>query len=127
LPAGTAFRLFPDTGAAAGDTLEFSTRALAAKVLQPFQGETTVEPPRTLELLWNTLIDTAGFIDRVRFEPPVDSLLIEFDASGSGQLTRIKHAPFAKSTNYSLKVFGITDRFSQVLPDTLEVRFKTRP
>jgi hypothetical protein len=126
-PAGTGFKLVPDTGAAPGDTLGFSTRFLEARILQPYQGQTAVDPAGNVELAWNTYIDTVDFAGNLRFEPPVDSLRVEQDTSGGGHRTRIRHAPFARATRYRLRVSGVVDLFDQAMRDTLDIRFQTRP
>ncbi len=125
LPAGTSFRIFPDTGSRPGDTVAFGTQPLRAIGLRPFYGEQTVAVDEPILLGWNTFIDTSGFSGRVSFDPPVAILGITQDTLGGLPRISIRHADYAKATGYTVKVSGLTDLFGKPQKDTLEIRFRT--
>lgn len=127
IPAGEEFMLFPDSGAIAGDTLHFSTRALEAALLRPYYGEERVLADEAIAILWNSPIDTVGFAAHVTIDPPVDSLRFVQEADGFGWKTVIRHNGFVENKAYKVIIDGVTDLFARPMKDSLELRFTTAP
>lgn len=127
IPAGAEFMLFPDSGAIAGDTMHFSTRALEAALVRPYYGEERVLADEAIAILWNSPIDTVGFAAHVTIDPPVDSLRFGQEADGFGWKTVMRHNGFVENKTYKVIVHGVTDLFARSMKDSLELRFTTAP
>ena len=127
IPAGMEFKLFPDSGAIAGDTLVFKTQSLLATLIRPYYGEEKVSADQAIAIRWNTPIDTLDFASHVTLDPPVDSLWFEQEALGAGWKTVIRHTAFAKNKTYTVAVKGVTDLFARPMEDSLMLRFNTAP